>query len=139
MKLKYTKADKNLPDLIYKEGNAGIDLTAYRIDNQGYLPYVEYDTGIAVEIPDGFVGLLFPRSSVTKKGLYMGNSVGVVDSSYRGNIRVRFYNTTSFSLYRKGERIAQLVIVPTPSIQPEEVKDLSQTERGVNGFGSTGF
>ena len=123
-----------------KPGDAGADLTATSItihkDDQ-----MIYGTGIAVEIPEGMVGLVFPRSSVRNYALSMANSVGVIDSGYRGEIMVTFNIKTSHNtreLYKIGDRIAQLVIVPVPLIQYVETKELSETSRGEGGHGSTG-
>ena len=121
-----------------KPGDAGADLVATSVqlkDNQ-----VIYGTGIAVEIPEGMVGLVFPRSSIRSTTLSMSNSVGVIDSGYRGEIMVTFnINSTNGAIYYSvGDRIAQLVIVPVPFIQYREVDELSETERGDQGHGSTG-
>lgn len=122
-----------------KPGDAGADLVATSVqlkDNQ-----VIYGTGIAVEIPEGMVGLVFPRSSVRNYDLFMSNSVGVIDSGYRGEIMVTFNvkNPSGIQeIYTEGDRIAQLVIVPVPLIQYSEVEELSETSRGEGGHGSTG-
>lgn len=126
--------------------DAGFDLYATSIvENENY---IEYLTGIAVEIPENYVGLIFPRSSVTKYDLMLKNSVGVIDASYRGEIRCRFYETKEYkgyiemrinrNIYKVGERIAQLVILPLPKVELVEVDELSNTERGTGGFGHTG-
>jgi dUTP pyrophosphatase len=127
-----------------KPGDAGLDLTAisidYGSDENGTTLYTEYNTYIAVEIPEGHVGLLFPRSSISKTQLALANSVGVVDSNYRGPIKLRFKRTSNTvgSLYRPGERVGQLIIMPIPTVELEEVEDLSETSRGEGGFGSSG-
>ena len=102
--------------------------------------YIEYDTGIAIEIPKGYVGLVFPRSSVSKLDLVQANSVGVIDSSYRNSIKVRFkkLKDNGVCVYVPGERIAQLIILPYPMIGFNEVEKLSDSDRGLGGFGSTG-
>lgn len=118
--------------------DAGFDLVATYRDN---VPgnYVEYGTGLAIEIPEGYMGLLFPRSSISKHGLVLANSVGVVDSNYRGEIKLRFYRQAEYSgLYLVGEKIGQLVIMPYPKIKFEECNELEETDRGAGGFGSTG-
>jgi len=120
-----------------KDGDAGLDLTALTMKEKAGIPYIEYGTGIAVEIPEGYVGLIFPRSSVSKlDNFFLKNSVGVIDSGYRGELMLRF--NKSFSFYKVGEKIGQLIILPYPKIQLEEVDELSDTQRGVGGFGSTG-
>lgn len=124
-----------------KPGDAGADLVATSVDysreNQ-----VVYGTGIAVEIPEGMVGLVFPRSSVRNYNLAMSNSVGVIDSGYRGEVMVTF-NVTEHDLdfvtkYHVGDRVAQLIIIPVPFIEYLVVEELSETERGAGGHGSTG-
>lgn len=124
-----------------KPGDAGADLTATSIDLSRY-GQVVYGTGIAVEIPEGMVGLVFPRSSVRNKDLIMSNSVGVIDSGYRGEIMATFNLTNqneSCDIYNIGDRIGQLVIIPVPLTQFTEVQELSETARGDSGHGSTGL
>lgn len=96
--------------------------------------------GVAMEVPDGHVLLLFPRSSIGKNTwLRMANSVGVIDSDYRGTIHALYENVGwGDCLVYSGERIAQGIIVPIPKVEFEEVEELSTTERGEGGFGSTG-
>lgn len=96
--------------------------------------------GVAMEIPVGHVMLLFPRSSIGKKTwLRMSNSVGVIDSDYRGTIHAIYDNIgCDRQVIKKGQRIAQGIIVPIPKVEFEEVEELSTTERGEGGFGSTG-
>ena len=119
-----------------KNGDAGLDLTANNMTREEN--FIEYGTGIAVEIPEGYVGLVFPRSSVSKKeNFYLKNSVGVIDSGYRGEIKLRFNQSDSH--YQAGEKIGQLIIIPYPTIYLEQVEELSSTERGEGGFGSTGI
>jgi dUTP pyrophosphatase len=145
------KFKKLTPDAVTptysKLGDAGLDLTAVSKKQKDNL-YIEYGIGIAVEIPEGHVGLLFPRSSVTDKQLIMKNSVGVIDSNYRGELRVRykgFHPTVHdngkleyLNNYEIGDRVGQLVIVPIPHIELEEAQELSESNRGTNGYGSTG-
>ena len=157
------------------QGDAGMDMTAVtaQIDKSGL--FIEYGTGIAVEIPEGYVGLLFPRSSLSKTSLILANHVGVVDSGYRGEIKFRFkelgmrvkemepevLNTlqeererngfplltgpvenaiwvASESSYETGDRIGQLMIIPHPQIEFEEVDELEDSQRGTGAYGSTG-
>ena len=123
-----------------KPGDAGLDLTATTRDQDEYGNIV-YGTGLAVEIPRGYVGLLFPRSSNSKKDLYLANHVGVVDSAYRGEIIFKFRpykGLLNSSIYDIGDRIGQLMIIPYPVIELVESDNLSDTERGDDGFGSTG-
>lgn len=141
MKVKVKKLSKEATIPTYaKYGDAGLDLTAVsrRITDK----FIEYDTGLAFEIPNGFVGLLFPRSSVTNKTLMVKNSVGVVDSCFRGSVRVRFETTEKdqymADIYEVGDRVGQIIIMPYPKIELIESDQLSETERGDNGYGSTG-
>lgn len=125
--------------------DAGFDITAidYEFDEFGN---VVYKTGLALEIPEGYVGLLFPRSSISKYCLSLANSVGVIDSGYRGEIKLKFKPTIAFNdrlddmcnAYDVGERIAQLIIIPYPNIEFVESDELSDSDRGAGGFGSTG-
>lgn len=125
-----------------KPGDAGLDLTATSVSFEKN--YVSYKTGLAVEIPEGFVGLLFPRSSNSKMDLILTNSVGVIDSGYRGEIELRYKlvgNGTTPSVvgvYNIGDRVGQLIIIPYPKIEFQEVEELSATERNTGGYGSTG-
>ena len=119
-----------------KIGDAGLDLTAVDFEVTGL--HITYKTGLAVAIPEGFVGLLFPRSSVYKTGQYLTNSVGVIDSGYRGEIMLKFTRPELDSQYKVGDRVGQLIIMPYPQIKLEEVEDLGTTDRGRGGFGSTG-
>ena len=122
-----------------KSGDAGLDLTAVEIINdEGF--QVTYKTGLAFEIPLGYVGLLFPRSSIRNYQLSLSNAVGVVDSGYRGEIQFTFNKLAGIpsKKYEVGDRIGQLIILPYPSIELVELDNLSDTERGVGGFGSSG-
>ena len=121
-----------------KEGDAAMDLHATEISKDKYGNYV-YFTGIALEIPMGFVGLLLPRSSVSKTSLALANSVGVIDSGYRGEIMFKYRHVNNLNTaYKIGDRVGQLMIIPHPKIELIEVDELSTTDRGDGGFGSTG-
>jgi len=119
-----------------KAGDAGMDLTAVEMEREWNI--VTYKTGLAIEIPEGHVGLLFPRSSVYKTSMVLSNCVGVIDSGYRGEIMLKFRSTESNKAYEVGDRVGQLIILPYPQVEFEEVDDLSSTERGSGGYGSTG-
>jgi dUTP pyrophosphatase len=122
-----------------KAGDAGMDLTiTSEIENTSFS--VTYGFGIALEIPRGYVGLVFPRSSVRNQELLLSNSVGVIDSGYRGELQATFKKTNGLDSlkYKVGERGAQIIIMPHPNIELIEFKDLSDSERGDGGFGSTG-
>lgn len=97
-------------------------------------------TGIAMEIPEGFAGLIYARSGLaSKKGLAPANKVGVIDADYRGEIKVPLYNhSRETAVVEQGERIAQMILTPFLRGIFEECEVLSDTERGENGFGSTG-
>ena len=122
-----------------KDGDAGLDLVATEIVSNTTFD-VTYGTGIAMEIPKGYVGLVFPRSSVRKYDLSLSNCVGVIDSGYRGEIQATFKKTDGLdsTSYKKGDRIVQIIIIPYPKVRFVEVDELSQTDRGEGGFGSTG-
>ena len=120
------------------DGAAGMDLFVDSVDNLEN-GEVKFNFGLALEIPKGFCALILPRSSVYKLGLILSNSVGLIDSDYRGGISAIFYN---FSLTTPpvsvGDRVAQLVIIPHPKINFMEVEELGETKRGIGGYGSTG-
>lgn len=133
------KVKKIHPDAIIPtyacEGDAGMDITA--VSREINDNYIEYKTGLSFEIPKGYVCLIFPRSSVTKKDLMLKNSVGVLDSGYRGELIFRFQKSGN-QIYDIGEKIGQIMIIPYPEIKILEVGELSETARGGGGFGSTG-
>jgi dUTP pyrophosphatase len=153
MKVKIKKLHLNAVIPTYaKSGDAGMDLVATKIIKDTP-EQITYGTGLSMEIPEGFVGLVFPRSSIRKTGLQLSNSVGVIDSGYRGEIQAtfnkvfggeRYYDETkntedtSNIFYKLGDRVCQIMIIPHPTIEFEEVDELSDTERGIGGFGSTG-
>jgi dUTP pyrophosphatase len=120
-----------------KPGDAGADLVATTMSNHD--DHLVYGVGLAVEIPEGMVGLVFPRSSIRQTDLFMANSVGVIDSGYRGEIFITFnVKKGATRWYQVGDRVAQLVIMPVPLVKYVEVDELSETERGIAGHGSTG-
>ena len=138
--VKVKKLDPNAVVPSYsKVGDAGMDLTITKeIENTSFS--VSYGFGIAMEIPQGYVGLVFPRSSVRNQDLILSNCVGVIDSGYRGELQATFKKTQGLDSikYKVGERGAQIIILPYPTIYMTEVPELSDTERGSGGFGSTG-
>jgi dUTP pyrophosphatase len=138
--VKVKKLDSNAVIPSYsKDGDAGMDLTITReIENTSFS--VTYGFGIAMEIPKHFVGLVFPRSSVRNQDLILSNCVGVIDSGYRGELQATFKKTNGLDSikYKVGDRGAQIIILPYPKIYMTEVPELSDTERGTGGFGSTG-
>ena len=164
MKVKIKKLHPNAVIPAYaKTGDAGMDLTAVSVTHDDF-GNICYGTGLAFEIPEGYVGLVFPRSSIYKSNLNLSNSVGVIDSGYRGEVSFKFniiHNvspwlkfkwqklfkkdpmnvpvmTLGFNKYKVGDRIGQIIIMPYPQIEFEEVEELSQTERGDKGYGSSG-
>ena len=160
MRIKFKKltTEAKEPFRVY-DVDAGFDLFA--ISKEETKDYIEYKTGIAFEIPEEYVGLIFPRSSITKYDLMLKNSVGIIDASYRGEILFRFakvineifseYNygennnnlnankivTRKSKYYEIGERVGQIVFMPIPKVILIESEELSETQRGENGFGST--
>lgn len=131
------------------DGSAGMDLTAVskEYDEHGN---VVFGTGLAIQIPTGYYADLRPRSSISKYDLVLANSVGTIDSDYRGEIILKFkptlrkstwnngvYETDEVKEYEIGDRIAQIIIKPYPKVSFVEVDELSETERGTGGFGST--
>lgn len=151
MKIKFKKltADAVVPRRAHKS-DAGFDLTATSqwCDDLGNICY---GTGIAVEIPDGCVGLIYPRSSIFKQDVILTNSVGVIDAGYRGEITFKFKplvgvadesdtdtEYTELNTYSVGDRIGQLIIMPIPDVEFIEADTLSDSDRGQGGYGSTG-
>jgi dUTP pyrophosphatase len=138
IKLKIKKLDDRATIPSYaKKGDAGIDLVATTMISNGY--FIEYGTDLAIEIPEGYVGYIFPRSSISKTDHYLRNSVGVIDSGYRGEIKIRMsIPELGSKQYINGDKIAQLIIMKLPWVDIEEVDELSETDRGEGAFGSTG-
>jgi len=149
-KLDYTvKKEDGVEEIMKSQGvlptratvsDAGLDLYSTRItqevDNSGKLVLV-YHTDIAVEIPEGYVGLLFMKSGVAKRSISLCNAVGVIDCGYRGEIMLKYKVTTDAipTVYQPGEACGQLLIVPIEILEPRFVDELSETERGTMGFG----
>jgi dUTP pyrophosphatase len=139
MKIKIKKLHPNATIPKYaKAGDAGLDLVITTIKDEPY--QVTYGFGIAIEIPEGYVGLVFPRSSIKKTDMILSNSVGVIDSGYRGEIMATFKKLAGSvsNKYFVGERAVQLLIIPYPQVEFEEAETLSDSDRGTGGFGSTG-
>ena len=129
-----------------KPGDAGLDMTATSIRKTA--DYWEYGTGLAIEIPRGYVGLGFARSSISDRPHSLANAVAVIDSGYRGEIKFRMrvkkykdnldYVVPDGNAYQVGEKVGQLLILPYPEIELVESDTLSESERGTGGYGSTG-
>lgn len=143
MKVKIKKLNKNavIPTYAHPGVDMGMDVTAidmeYDIKNHCFI----YHTGLAFEVPEGYGMLIFPRSSNRKTDAYLANHVGILDASYRGELMLMFKNRDADNHtqpYNVGDRVGQIVIIPYPQIEFEEVEELSDTERGTGGFGSTG-
>lgn len=141
LKIKRLREDAKMPVMATK-GAACFDLTACSIE---YLSdtVVKCHTGIAMEIPEGHVGLLFPRSSVYKSGAMLANGVGVIDSDYRGEVCAIFNilnEKTWFDkgMFNAGDRVCQIMIRKVEDVELQEVQELTETSRGEGAFGSTG-
>jgi len=141
MKVPYLLVHENAVLPVYSSAEAaGADMTAVSIKKikGGLIPLYEYDTGVAINIPKGYFGMLAARSSVSKKLMWLANGVGVIDSDYTGTIRLRFRSILGLGKYEVGERIGQLLLVRRNVAEFGEVKKLSKTVRGSGGFGHTG-
>ena len=140
MEVKYKKLDpKAEAPRRGSEYAAGYDLVAVSQEWERKTGTTCYGTGLAFEIPQGYAGFLFPRSSIFKQGQLLTNCVGVIDSDYRGEVFMRFANREDCpSEYRVGDRIGQMIIMPVPAVEYVEADELSETVRGAGGYGSTG-
>jgi dUTP pyrophosphatase len=140
MEIKIKKLTENAKIPAYaKQGDAAMDVYATSetiVDTPGY-GYIEYGTGLAFEIPEGYYMDIRPRSSVSNTGLILSNSAGILDSGYRGELKLRFKWVKESAKYNVGDRIGQIMIKPYPVIEWVEVQELNNTERGEGGFGST--
>ncbi len=138
VKIKFKKLNERAEIPFYaKDGDAGMDLVATTLVRTS--KFFEYGTDLAMEIPKGYVGLLFPRSSISKTDHFLRNSVGVIDSGYRGEIKLRMsIPALGETEYLIGDKVGQLILMKLPWVEIEEVEELSDTDRGEGGFGSTG-
>lgn len=141
MRVKYKLLNKNAkaPTQSYTEA-AAWDLYASSVetvDYEGKYGYIAYGTGIAMEIPSGYVGKIFPRSSVSTTGLILANSVGIIDPDYRGEISFRFKWIPNTIKYAVGERIGQIRLEKTIPLTWVLSDTLSDTDRGDRGYGSS--
>jgi dUTP pyrophosphatase len=138
VKIRKVHPDAVLPKRAHPT-DAGMDVTAISMEMTE--DYIEYDTGLQFQLPAGYVMLIFPRSSNSKKDLLLCNSVGVLDAGYTGNLKFRFKLTTegyTEKIYNPGDKIGQIVILPYPEIKFIETEEFDETDRGSGGFGSTG-
>ena len=118
-------------------GDAALDVKA--VSRNITDKYIEYGTGLSFEIPQGYVMLIFPRSSVSNQDLSLANCVGVLDSTYRGELKLRFrVILNAQDIYEVGDKVGQLLVIPYPVLSFKETDELSTTDRGSGGFGSTG-
>jgi dUTP pyrophosphatase len=140
IKIKYCSPIASAPAAA-TEHAAAYDIVAtskhHCFDEQSGTSYIEYGTGLQFEIPIGYVGKLFPRSSISKTGLSLRNSVGIIDPDYRGEVTFRFSNTGG-NIYKIGDRIGQIRIEKDIEYRFIVVDELSETKRGKGGYGSTG-
>ena len=148
IKVKLLYEDAKLPTKAHAT-DAGFDLyaRALEVDKNGALVY---GTGVAMAIPDGYVGLVFPRSSIAKYTLTLSNCVGVIGSGYRGEIMAKFRPSLAYrpsfraknpdvgALYNIGDRIAQPIVIPIPDVALEVADELPESDRGIGGYGSSG-
>jgi len=139
MEIKFTKKNKDaVTPIRTTDGAVGYDLTAVSKYEKGK-DLIGYDTGIAVAIPKGYVGVLCSRSSVSKVGLILSNGVGIIDNDYRGTLQLVFWKYDKENAnYNVGERVGQILFVPVVTPELIEVDELDSTIRGDGGFGSTG-
>ena len=131
--------DAVVPSRAYS-GDAGLDLAACERVELAPGERALVGTGLAVAIPEGFAGFVQPRSGLAaKNGITIVNSPGLIDSGYRGELKVTLLNTDVRATFvvEPGMRIAQLVVMPVPEVEPLEVEELPESERGVRGFGSS--
>jgi dUTP pyrophosphatase len=139
IKIKKLSKESIIPSYT-QPGDAGMDITAIseKVVEEKEFGYIEYGTGLAFEVPEGYYMDIRPRSSISNTGMFLCNSPGTLDSNYRGELKVRFKWIKDTKKYNIGDRIAQILILPYPKINFIEVEELSETERGESGFGSTG-
>ena len=133
------REDAVVPERAYT-GDAGLDLSACDPFELGPGERAVVGTGLAVAIPDGHAGFVQPRSGLAARhGLSVVNAPGLIDSGYRGEIRVVLLNTDLREAFvvEPGMRIAQLVVLPVPEVEVVETEELPESERGVRGFGSS--
>lgn len=138
VKLKRLHKDAVLPKKANKT-DAAFDFTAVTETIDPMTRTFTYTLGWAIEIPEGHVGMLFPRSSILTKDISLGNAVGIIDSGFRGEMTAKFKpQITRAKKYDVGDRVVQLLIMPIPEVEFVEVKELSASDRGEKGWGSSG-
>lgn len=134
IKIKKLNPEAKIPSYAHP-GDAGMDV--YAVSKNETEKFIEYGTGLAFELPTNHVLLVFPRSSISNTDLSLTNCVGVLDTGYRGELKMRFRKTGEVD-YAVGDRIGQILVLPYPEIDFEEAEDLADSVRGEGGFGSTG-
>ena len=134
LKIKKLNPEAKIPQYAHHD-DAGMDV--YALTKEVKEKFIEYGTGLSFEVSEGYMMLIFPRGSLSNKDLIMANHVGVLDAGYRGELKMRFKKTGD-DVYELGDKIGQIIVVPFPKIEFEEVDELSETKRGEGGFGSTG-
>lgn len=138
VKIKYVHDDARMPTQAYEDAAAwdvyAVTTTTVNTPEYGY---IEYGTGLAFEIPTGYVGKLFPRSSVSKTGLILSNCVGIIDPDFRGEVTFRYKWVPGSKRYNVGDAIGQIRIEKTIPVEWELSDTLSDTTRGDNGYGSS--
>lgn len=142
MKIKYKLVHDNAIKPSYANpGDAGMDLTAVEVEKSGnwFFPLYTYRTGIALELPRTHFVMLTPRSSLSKKLMWMANHVGIIDSDYRGELIFKFRSILGINPYKVGERIGQMILLRKSKMELTKVGSISITKRGEGGFGSTGL
>lgn len=140
LRIKRTHPEAKIPQYAHPT-DACVDLTCVSIEkvNTKSYGYLQYDTGLQIEISPGYIGLIFPRSSISNTGLILSNAVGVIDEAYRGNIKARFKAIPATDIYGIGERCCQFMVIPKVPLEFEEFTgDWEETERNDSGWGSSG-
>lgn len=141
MNIKYvvTHEDVQIPKYA-NNGDAGMDLTAVEVEKSGnwFFPLYTYRTGIAVEIPKTHFIMLTPRSSLSKRLMWLANNIGIIDSGYRGELIFKFRSILGINPYKIGDRLGQMILLRKNVIELTQVESLSTSERGDGSFGSTG-
>jgi dUTP pyrophosphatase len=142
LEVKIKKVDPNavIPVYAHLGEDAGLDLTATSIEfeDTGDYGFIKYKFGLCIEIPQGYFGMMTPRSSISKTGLILANTPGILDSGFRGEFEARFKYIAGSKRYEVGDKVAQLIILPYPLIKLIEVQELSESKRMGGSYGSTG-
>ena len=139
--IKILSRDAQIPHKAYN-GDAGVDLRSVEHIVLKPQEHAMVATGLAIALPEGYAGFVLPRSGLAAKhGISIVNAPGLIDSNYRGELKVILLNTdpdNSFTI-EIGDRIAQLIVMPVPTINFEQVEELTESQRGESGFGSSGI